>query len=95
MMLTPLNDRIIIDPVQVEITTASGLVLPETAAEKPNKAIVVAVSDGIPNSSGTYTPLQVKVGDSVVFNPHAGIPISDGDNNYLLVAIHDVYAVQS
>jgi co-chaperonin GroES (HSP10) len=53
------------------------------------------VSDGIPNSSGTYTPLQVKVGDSVVFNPHAGIPIADGEMNYLLVAIHDVYAVQS
>jgi len=94
-MLTPLNDRIIIDPVQVEITTAAGLVLPETAAEKPNKAIVVAVSEGIPNSSGTYTPLQVKAGDNVVFNPHAGIPITDGDNNYLLIAVHDVYAIQN
>src|SRR6476646_9691 len=70
MKLKPLGDRLIVKPVEEEETTASGIVLPDTAKEKPQKGKVVAVGDGAINEDGTRRPLDVSEGDEVLYSKY-------------------------
>ncbi|MSO86984.1 MAG: co-chaperone GroES [Acidimicrobiia bacterium] len=94
MSLQPLEDRIIVLPGQAEETTVSGLVIPDTAQEKPQQGKVLAVGPGRRSEqTGEVIPLDVKVGDIVVYSKYGGTEISDGGDDVLILNGRDVLAI--
>ena len=94
MSLQPLEDRIIVRPGEAEETTVSGLVIPDTAKEKPQQGEVLAVGPGRRSEqTGEIIPLDVKVGDTVVYSKHGGTEITDGGEDLLILNGRDVLAV--
>ncbi len=91
--LQPLGDRVVVEREEVEERTSGGIVLPDTAREKPARGKVVAVGDGRLLDDGTRSQLQVKVGDRVLFTSYAGETIKIGDDEYLLMREDDILAV--
>ena len=89
----PLGDRVLIQPEDRESTTASGLVLPDTAKEKPQEGIVKAVGAGRVSEDGTTVPLQVKEGDKVLYAKYAGTDLRLDDEEFLIVSERDVLAI--
>ncbi|MBY4678608.1 co-chaperone GroES [Marinobacterium arenosum] len=85
MKIRPLHDRVVIRRSEEETTTAGGIVLPGSAAEKPNQGEVVAVGQGRLLNSGELQPLTVKVGDKVLFGPYAGSNTVKIDGEELLI----------
>jgi len=85
MKIRPLHDRVVIRRSEEEKTTAAGIVLPGSAAEKPNQGEVVAVGQGRVNSNGDVQPLTVKVGDKVLFGQYAGSNTVKVDGEELLI----------
>ena len=84
-MLKPLGDRIIIELVESEEKTASGIVLPDTAKEKPQEGKVVAVGTGRVLENGERVALEVSVGDRIIFSKYAGTEVKYDGNEYLIV----------
>jgi chaperonin GroES len=94
MKFQPLGDRVVIEREEAKGTTAGGIVLPDTAKDKPQKGKVVAVGDGRITKDGKRRPLQVKVGDSVLFTSYAGEEFKiTGDQKVLLMREDDILAV--
>jgi len=93
LKLRPLGDRVWIEPIEREETTASGIILPETAKEKPQEGKVLAVGQGVRNEKGERQPLDVKVGDRVLFARYAGTEIKHEGTKYLIMRESDVLAV--
>ena len=85
MKLKPLGDRLIVRAIEEEQTTASGIVLPDTAKEKPQKGKVLAVGDGKLDDDGKRIPLDVKKGDEVLYSKYGGTEIKTRDGEDLLV----------
>lgn len=92
MKLKPLGDRLIVKPVEEEETTASGLVLPETAKEKPQKGTVVAVGDGVIGEDGNRRPLDVAEGDEVLYSKYGGTDITVEGDELLVLRESDILA---
>jgi chaperonin GroES len=92
MNLKPLGDRLIVKPVDEEETTASGIVLPDTAKEKPQKGKVLAVGDGAINEDGTRRPLDVAEGDEVLYSKYGGTDIVIDGDDLLVLRESDVLA---
>ena len=92
MKLKPLGDWLIVKPVEEEETTASGLVLPETAKEKPQKGTVVAAGDGAIAEDGTRRPLDVSEGDEVLYSKYGGTEITVEGDELLVLRESDVLA---
>lgn len=84
----PLSDRVLVEPAAAEERTAGGIIIPDTAKEKPQKGIVVAVGNGKKDE-----PLTVKVGDSVLYGKYSGTEISVDGKDYLIMRESDIYAV--
>jgi chaperonin GroES len=94
MSLQPLEDRIIVKPGEAEETTVSGLVIPDTAKEKPQQGEVLAVGPGRrSDQTGDIIPLDVKVGDTVVYSKYGGTEITDGGQDLLILNGRDVLAI--
>ena len=94
MKLKPLDDRIVVKPNEAEQTTASGLVIPDTAKEKPQQGKVLAVGAGRRSEqTGTLIPLDVKVGDTVVYSKYGGTEITIDGDDLLILTSRDVLAV--
>jgi chaperonin GroES len=93
MKIVPLYDRVVLKRQEAESTTAGGIVLPDTAKDKPQKGTVISVGDGHVTKDGKRHPLTLKVGDRVIFSSYAGDEISIGDDDYLLLRESDVLAV--
>ena len=91
--LQPLGDRVVVEREEVEERTSGGIVLPDTAREKPARGKVVAVGDGRLLDDGSRSQLQVKVGDRVLFTSYAGENIKVGEDEYLLMREDDILAV--
>lgn len=91
MMLKPIGDRVVIQKVQAEKTTASGIVLPESAQEKPQYAEVVAISSDIENDEKKKDSLSV--GDKVIYSQYAGTDVKLDDKEYIVVKYNDILAV--
>lgn len=89
---TPLGERLVIKPIEQEETTSSGLFLPDTAKEKPQEGEIVAVGDGRLNDDGKRIPMEVKVGDRVIYSKYAGTEYKDGDQEYLILRESDILA---
>lgn len=94
-MLKPLGDRIVIELVQSEEKTASGIVLPDSAKEKPQEGKVVAVGSGRVLESGERVALEVAAGDSVIFSKYAGTEVKYEGKELLILKETDVLAVVS
>ena len=92
-MIKPLGERVVIEVAESDVTTASGIVLPDTAKEKPQKGKVVAVGTGKLLDNGERAALEVKVGDSVVFSKYSGSEIKVDDKDYLIVRESDILAI--
>jgi chaperonin GroES len=92
MKLKPHGDRLIVKPVEEEETTASGLVLPETAKEKPQKGSVVAVGDGAIAEDGSRRPLDVSEGDEVLYSKYGGTEITVEGDELLVLRESDILA---
>ncbi len=93
MNLCPLHDRVIIKRLDNETKTASGLVIPETAAEKPDQGEILAVGTGKKDESGKVIPLDVKVGDRVLFGKYAGQTVKVDGDELLVMREEDIMAV--
>ena len=93
MNLRPLHDRVIIKRLDNETKTASGLVIPETAAEKPDQGEILAVGTGKKDESGKVIPLDVKVGDRVLFGKYAGQTVKVDGDELLVMREEDIMAV--
>jgi chaperonin GroES len=89
MKLKPLGDRLIVRAVEEEEKTASGLVLPDTAKEKPQKGKVIAVGDGRFDDDGKRIPLEVKAGDEVIYSKYGGTEIKDPDSGDDLLVLRE------
>lgn len=92
MNIQPLGDRVLIHPIEQEEVTPSGIVLPETAKEKPQEGEVIAVGPGVWQEDGSRRPLDVAPGDRVVYAKYAGTEVKNGDTEYLLVRENDILA---
>lgn len=86
--IKPLADRVIIQPAEAEEKTASGIIIPDTAKEKPQKGSVVAVGDGKKDE-----PITVKVGDNVLYGKYAGTEITIDGKEYLIMRESDIFAI--
>ena len=93
-MLKPLGDRIIAKAVSAEETTAGGIVLPDSAKEKPQEADVIAVGPGNQLDNGKLAAMDVKVGDRVIYGKYAGTEIKIGSEEYVILRQEDVLAVK-
>jgi chaperonin GroES len=91
--IKPLEDRIVIQQVEAETTTASGLVIPDTAKEKPQEGEVVAVGPGRIDDNGNRVPLDIAVGDKVIYSKYGGTEVKYGGVDYLVLSARDVLAV--
>ncbi len=92
--IKPLEDRIVVMAVEAEQTTASGLVIPDTAKEKPQEGEVLAVGPGRWNEDGDERiPLDIAVGDRVIYSKYGGTEVKHGGEDYLILSARDVLAV--
>ena len=93
MQLRPLYDRIIVRRLEQQRQTASGIVIPDTAAEKPEQGEVTAVGSGRLLQDGSVRPLQIKPGDRVLFGKYAGQAVKIDGEEYLVMREEDVFGV--
>ena len=93
MKLKPLGNRVVIEPIEQEEITAGGIVLPETAKEKPQRGSVVAVGDGERDDSGKRIEMDVKEGDTVLFAKYAGTEIKVDGKKLLIMRESDLLAI--
>ncbi len=92
MDLKPLGDRLIVEALEEEETTVSGIVLPDTAKEKPQRGRVLAVGPGARNDKGELVPMEVAEGDEVIFSKYGGTEIKLGADDVLILRESDVLA---
>ncbi len=93
MNLRPLHDRVIVARKDAETATASGIIIPDSAKEKPQEGKVIAVGRGIKKDDGTVFPLDVKVNDRVLFGKYAGTEITLDGEEYLMMKEDDILAI--
>lgn len=93
MKLRPMQDRIIVKRVEEETKTAGGIYIPETAKEKPQEGEVVAVGNGKRTEDGKILPLDVKVGDKVLFGKYSGTEVKVDGQDYLIMREDDILGV--
>jgi len=93
MKVVPLNDKIVVERLEAEDKTAGGIILPDTAKEKPKQGKVIAVGEGKTLENGKRAAFQVKVGDRVLFTSYAGNEVNVDGKEYLVMTEDDLLAV--
>ena len=93
MKIKPLGDKILVKRLEAEEVTAGGIVLPDTAKEKPKEGKVMAVGRGRALKDGTYVDFTVKTGDKVIFSSYAGTEVKINGEEYLIMSEEDVLAI--
>ena len=91
--IRPVGDRVVVKPAQKEEVTKSGIVIPDTAKEKPQEGTVVAVGPGRIDDNGNRVPLDVTVGDVVIYSKYGGTEVKYGGEEYLVLSARDLLAV--
>lgn len=92
-MLKPLHDRILVERLEEETTTKGGIIIPDTAKEKPQKATVIAVGNGKRAKDGSVIPMNVKIGDVVLFGKYSGTEVKMDGHDYLIMREDDVLGI--
>jgi len=93
MKIRPLHDRILVQRVEEEETSKGGIIIPDTAKEKPQEGRVIAVGNGKVNEDGNVTPLDVKKGDRVLFSKYAGTEVNLDSEEHLIIREDDVLGI--
>ena len=91
--IKPLEDRIVVKALEAETTTASGIVIPDSAKEKPQEGEVVAVGPGRIDDKGNRVPLDIAVGDKVIYSKYGGTEVKYAGEEYLILSARDVLAI--
>jgi len=91
--LKPLEDRVVVEPKEAEDKTASGIILPDTAQEKPQEATVVAMGPGKASDTGTIVKMTVKVADKVLYGKYSGTEVTVDGKEYLIMRESDILAI--
>ena len=91
--IKPLEDRIVVKTLEAETTTASGLVIPDSAKEKPQEGEILAVGPGRIDDNGNRVPLDVAVGDKVIYSKYGGTEVKYAGEEYLILSARDILAV--
>jgi chaperonin GroES len=92
--LTPIGDRVVVKPEPEEQKTRSGIVLPDTAKEKPSEGTVVAIGSGRILDNGQKVPMEVKVGDKVIYSKYGGTEVKIDDEEYIILSEKDILAIR-
>jgi len=93
MKIVPLNDKIVVERLEAEDKTAGGIILPDTAKEKPKQGKILAVGEGMLLENGKRADFQVKVGDKVLFTSYAGSDVTVDGKEYMIMTEDDLLAV--
>ncbi len=93
MKIRPLQDRILVKRVDEEATTAGGIIIPDTAKEKPQEGKVISTGNGKPGDDGNPVPLEVKKGDRVLFSKYAGTEVNIESEEHLIIREEDVLGI--
>jgi chaperonin GroES len=93
MKIKPLGDKVLVKRLEAEERTAGGILLPDTAKEKPKEGKIIAVGQGRQLKDGTYAPFGVKAGDKVLFSSYAGTEIKINGEEYLVMNEEDILAI--
>ncbi len=93
MNIRPLNDRVVVKRIEAQEEVRGGIIIPDTAKEKPQEAEVIAVGPGKLNDDGKRTPIDVKAGDRVLIGKYSGSEIKVGDNDYVILREDEILAV--
>ena len=93
MNIQPLGDRIVVEALEAKEKTKGGIVLPDTAKEKPQEGKIVAVGKGRVSDDGKTVPLEVKVGNKVLYGKYSGTEVTIDDKEYLIIKEEDVLAI--
>ncbi len=93
--LTPIGDRVVVKPEPEEVKTKSGIVLPESAKEKPQEGTVVAVGTGRVLDNGQKVPVEVKIGDKIIYSKYGGTEIKIDEEEYMILSERDILAIKS
>jgi len=93
MKIKPLSDRVVVKPEAAEEKTASGIILPDTAKEKPQEGKIVAIGPGKISDSGSTIKMTVKVGDKVLYGKYSGTEVTIGNEDYLIMKENDIFAI--
>ena len=93
MKIRPLHDRILVERLEEKETKKGGIIIPDTAKEKPQEAKVIAVGNGKVNDEGQKIPLDVKAGDKILFGKYSGAEVKIDDKEYLILREEDVLAI--
>ena len=91
--LKPLGNKVVIEPIEEEQMTASGIILPETAKEKPQKGTVLAVGPGLRLENGERQAMTLKVGDQVLYGKYAGTEVKENNRTLIVIKEDDVLAI--
>lgn len=94
MKLTPIGDRVVVKPEPEELKTRSGIVLPDSAKEKPSEGTVVAIGLGRVLDNGQKLPVEVKIGDRVIYSKYGGSEVKINDEEYIILAERDILAIK-
>jgi chaperonin GroES len=92
--IKPLGDRVLVQRAKAP-TSKGGILLPETAKEKPREGIVISVGPGKVNENGQIEPMPIKAGDRVLFGPYAGTEIQENEEGYLILSEADIFGILS
>lgn len=93
MKITPLNDKIVVERLEADDKTVGGIILPDSAKEKPKQGKVLALGEGKALENGTRAPFQVKVGNTVLFTSYAGSEVTLDGKEYLIMTEDDLLAI--
>ncbi len=93
LTIKPLADRVVVEPAVAEERTAGGIIIPDTAKEKPQRGQIVAIGEGKVIDNGTLVKPQVKVGDTILYGKYAGTEITLEGKDYLIMREADIFAV--
>ena len=93
MKIKPLSDRVVIKPAQPDEQVQGGIIIPDTAKEKPQKGEIVAVGPGKASDTGEIVPMEVKVGNTVLYGKYSGTEVTFDGEDYLFVRESDILAI--
>ncbi|BCS97334.1 10 kDa chaperonin [Desulfoluna limicola] len=93
MKIRPLQDRVLVERLEEETTTKGGIIIPDTAKEKPAEGRIVAAGQGKTKEDGTLIPMELKIGDRVLFSKYAGAEVKFDGNDYLIMGQDDILCV--
>ncbi|NIA31592.1 MAG: co-chaperone GroES [Actinobacteria bacterium] len=91
--LKPLADRVVVEPLEADDVSTGGIILPDTAKEKPQQGTVVAVGPGKHSDAGTLVEMSVKIGDKVLYGKFSGTEVTVDGNDYLIMRENDILAI--